>query len=383
MSSRRAFGKSRKLPSGRIQASYVGPDGIRYNAPSTFRAQIDADRWLFQRQDEIAAGTWNRPEVATKATAITFAAYAEKWLERTTMAPLTRKARRGLLKNYLLPTFGDRPLRAIRRSEVRDWFWALDRNRTPSVPRNTYILLHTIFEAAIDEELVDSNPVRVKGAAAYETAKQVEPATPEELAALIEEMPHKWRLLVALGAWCALRFGEITALTRADIDVTNGVVKVRRGVVHPGGPAHVGKTKTRAGVRDVSIPPHVMPLVLDHLNTYVTGRDGLLFPNTLGGYLQSTNFYGIKPYVDKSGKARPGSGYNRARYAIGRPDLNFHALRHTGATMAAQNGATVKELMARLGHSSEKVAMHYQHASAERDRALAKRMSEQLKRDSA
>ncbi|MGN8750993.1 tyrosine-type recombinase/integrase, partial [Oscillospiraceae bacterium HCP3S3_D12] len=58
------------------------------------------------------------------------------------------------------------------------------------------------------------------------------------------------------------------------------------------------------------------------------------------------------------------------------PDMSVHDLRKTGATLAAQSGATVRELMARLGHTTPRMAMLYQVASDDRDRAVAERMGE-------
>jgi integrase len=51
--------------------------------------------------------------------------------------------------------------------------------------------------------------------------------------------------------------------------------------------------------------------------------------------------------------------------------LHLHDLRHTGSTWSAQSGATLKELMARIGHSSTRAAMIYQHATRDRDHAIA------------
>jgi integrase len=68
--------------------------------------------------------------------------------------------------------------------------------------------------------------------------------------------------------------------------------------------------------------------------------------------------------------------YYPARAAAGRPDLRFHDLRHTGAVLAASTGATLAELMGRLGHSTAGAAMRYQHASADRDKIIAERLSE-------
>jgi integrase len=54
------------------------------------------------------------------------------------------------------------------------------------------------------------------------------------------------------------------------------------------------------------------------------------------------------------------------------PELHFHDLRHTGGTLSAATGATLKELMARLGHSSVRAAVIYQHATRDGDQAIAK-----------
>lgn len=66
------------------------------------------------------------------------------------------------------------------------------------------------------------------------------------------------------------------------------------------------------------------------------------------------------------------SVWTKARAAAGMPELHFHDLRHTGGTLSAASGATLKELMARLGHSSVRAAMIYQHATRDRDQAIAK-----------
>ncbi|MEI2718302.1 MAG: tyrosine-type recombinase/integrase [Candidatus Nanopelagicales bacterium] len=64
-----------------------------------------------------------------------------------------------------------------------------------------------------------------------------------------------------------------------------------------------------------------------------------------------------------------------AREKAGRPDLRFHDLRHTSATLAAATGATLAELMSRMGHSTPGAAMRYQHVAADRDRAIAEALS--------
>ena len=125
--------------------------------------------------------------------------------------------------------------------------------------------------------------------------------------------------------------------------------------------------KTEAGKRDVNIPPHLMPAVHDHLIEHTAPRpDALLFPAVHGGHLNPATLR---------------RAYHPAREAAGRPDLRFHDLRHTGAVLAAATGATLAELMARLGHSTVSAAMRYQHAAADRDKAIAAALSGLAGRD--
>ncbi len=179
---------------------------------------------------------------------------------------------------------------------------------------------------------------------------------------ITQAMPDKLRLAVQLGAWCALRYGEVFELRRKDLDLEAGVVHVRRAVVWTRGLVTTDRPKTSAGIRDVTIPPHVMPMVTHHLERYVArSQDALLFPDGEGHNRRPSTF------------ARP---WHAARAAAGRDDLKFHHLRHTGAVLAAQSGATLADLMGRLGHTTPAMAMIYQHTAADRDRLIADRLSQ-------
>ncbi len=67
--------------------------------------------------------------------------------------------------------------------------------------------------------------------------------------------------------------------------------------------------------------------------------------------------------------------WRRATRAAGVSPYHFHDLRHLAATVAAVSGATTRELMRRMGHSSLRAALIYQHAAEDRDRAIAEAMS--------
>ncbi|MDP9846900.1 integrase [Streptosporangium lutulentum] len=75
--------------------------------------------------------------------------------------------------------------------------------------------------------------------------------------------------------------------------------------------------------------------------------------------------------------------WHRTRTAVGLPSLHFHDLRHIGNTLAASSGASLKELMSRMGHSSTRAALIYQHASQDRDKAIARVLGQAFKKAQA
>jgi integrase len=363
------FGSVRKLPSGRFQARYDGPNGRTHNAPITFTSKTDADAWLATMRADIVRDAWLP---APKGKSLTFAEYATGWLDNRTLRPRTISHYRLILDSHLLPIFGPVPLKAITADLVARWHSGMG-TRTPTMRAHAYGLLRTILTGAVQDRHIDYNPAHIRGAGNSVRVHKPRPATLDELTALTEAMPERHRLMVVLAAWCALRYGEVTELRRGDIDVRGEVIRVRRAVVQVDGKMTIGLPKSVAGIRDVAIPPHLMPMVRDHLATFISGGwDGLLFPAADGvSNLTPATFHGKKP-TQRNPK---GYGFYYAREVAGRPDLRFHDLRHTGAVLAASTGATLAELMGRLGHSSPGAAMRYQHAAAGRDRAVAVALS--------
>lgn len=372
---RRAFGQLRVLASGKHHARYRIPGTRRYaNAPTTFDTHAKAEAWLATIQADMERGAWLAPTAK-----LTFGEYAGPWLagrriKGNPIKPRTRAEYQRLLDDVILPAFGHMQLKTITPAAVREWHARLPAS-TPTSNARAYSLLRTICRSAMNDDLISANPCRIVGAGEAPRASKTEPATPEELAAIVAALPQRYRLMVLLAAWCALRFGELTELRGRDIDTKAGIVRVRRAVVWvrdledvqycdcSGTKDHVvGPPKSQAGIRDVAVPPHLLPMVREHILAVGAGRDGLLFPAAKhpNAHMRPATLYKV---------------YYAARDAAGRPDLRFHDLRHTGATMAASTGATIAELMARLGHSTPSAAMRYQHATNKRDAAIANELS--------
>lgn len=362
---RATFGNVRKLPSGRFQARYTGPDGHEHRAPTTFLTRGDATTWLSLQQAAIIEHRWKPAPPPEKAKRPTFADYSEAWLAGRELKPRTR-AEYKRLRTALVDAFGDLRLDEITAAKVRDWHRSMDPT-TPTARAHHYALLRTILGTAVDDELIDVNPARIRGAGTSRSTTPIRPATVAELTTITNAIPDRYRLMVQLAAWCALRFGELTELRRRDLDLDANVIRVRRAVtwIKDGegiAKAIVGAPKSDAGVRDVTIPPHLVAMIETHLNQHAqAGADGLLFPNTDGHHLHHGSLYKV---------------YRPARKAAKREDLRWHDLRHTGATMAAQAGATTRELMDRLGHTTAGVAMRYQHVADGRQAEIARRLSE-------
>jgi len=352
---KRTFGTTNKLPSGRYRARYVGPDGERHSAPHTFDTKGDADTWLTLRRAEVLKDEWT----PATDTGLTFGRYASIWLADRDLKPRTRELYGNIAARHLA-RFDPVPLRQITPTMVARWH--ADLKTGPTAKAHAYSLLRTILNTAVTYDLVAANPCRVRGAGSSKRVHKVTPATLPEIAVLVSEMPAQYRVMVILASWCGLRYGELAALRRKDIDKAAATIHVRRGVVRVRGQMLEGSPKTAAGTRDVSIPPHLAPAVLDHLARHCApGRDGLLFPSATGGHLPTVTLYKF---------------FYRARTAAGRPDLRWHDLRHTGAVLAASTGATLAELMARLGHSTPAAALRYQHAAQGRDAVIAGRLSD-------
>lgn len=397
-SSRRSFGQITRLKSGRFQARYNDPDSrvtdsgvrVRYPAPHTFTSRVDAEAWLAAERRMISEGTWTPPparRAAQQTARLTMSSYAPHWLaERKVkgqpLADRTRDHYQDLLDRFILPTFGDLTLKDIYPELVAQWYDALAER--PTYQAHAYSLLRAIMRTAADptkhngRPLIPFNPCGISGGGSSGTKRRIRPASAEEVAAIVAALPERHRLMVLLADACALRFGEIAELRRHDVDTKNAVIHVRRGVVRSKSAGVIAKApKSDAGIRDVPIPPDILDVVIEHKQTHAgPGIDGLMFPGRSGGHLAPSAFYGK---VSKKRRGKPdtiGWGWYEARRLAGREDLRFHDLRHGALTEAARHGATLAELMALGGHSTNQAAMRYQQASSDRLAELARKRAE-------
>ncbi len=277
--------------------------------------------------------------------------FADHWLTgRTDLAERTRELYRYLLDKHVFPTLGTTTLVSLSPSDVRKWHQGIA-DAHPTTAAKAYRLLSTIMKTAVSDEMVARNPCQVKGAAS-EKAPERPVASMAEVQALADAMPENMRVAVLLASWCQLRRAELLGLRRRDVDTLHGTVSVVVTRTKTMAGAMVDKApKSDAGRRTVAVPSNILPALKDHLADHVaSGRDALVLA---GGYRSLR------------------TAWDNARNKVGRTDLRLHDLRHANFTWSAATGATVAELMHRAGHASPAAALRYQHATEDRDRALA------------
>lgn len=368
---RRSFGAIRQLPSGRYQCRYIGPDAVEYRAPRTFSTHDDAAAWCAAERRLIDLDVWTPPaereakKVASEST-VTVQQFAEKWLDHRAK-PLTPKTRAhyvSVLDAKIYPVLGDLDIRGVTKNVVAVWYAGLDHSKATATA-HAYQVLRALMNGAVEAGVVPENPCQIKDAGRTKTRRNLDLLSAAELTTVTELMPKRYRAAVLVAAWAGLRFGELTELRRRDLTNNGTVLRIRRAVTFiPEQGFIVGKPKSEEGVRDVTLPPHIVPILAEHVEQFAAaGRDGLIFTNTKGERVSQSAF--TKPFKD-------------ALKTIDRAEVRVHDLRHYGAVAAAQAGGTTRELMARLGHSTPEMSMRYQHAAAGRDAEIAERMSKMI-----
>ncbi len=324
----------------------------------TFKRRKDADAY----STTVEADRLRRVAIDPRRAQVTLETYARSYLAaRSDLAIRTADQYGWVLKRHILPVLGSRKLCDIDPSSVRAWFAPLAR-KYPTTAAKAYRLLSSIMRAAVADEVIMRNPCQVKGAAS-EHAPERPTASIAEVAALADVVPDHLKVAVLLAAWCQLRRGELLGLRRRDVDLLRGTltVELTRGP-RLGGAEIIKGPKTEAGRRTMAIPETVLPDLERHLDTYVgSGPDAPLLVGEMGRALLAKSLQ--KEWV-------------KARDAIGRPELRLHDLRRSGLTWSAATGATLAELMHRAGHKSPVAALRYQHATSDRDQAVAAALAE-------
>lgn len=364
---RRSSGGSVRKRGRRWQA-LIGVVGTgTYRSLGTFQTRAEAELVLAEAKAAQSRGSWVDPQAGT----MTVSEYVGDWIatNRKIRSPLTRDLYGSLLRNHITPQIGQVPLNKVTPKLVRDWHTERTEQASATTAAKAYRLLRAAYNTAVGDELVVRNPCRVE-AGGQEHSEERPVATVPQVFALAHAMPDRLKVLPLIAMFGSLRFGECAGLQRRDVDPLGSKVHIRRQIQRLADGTITELPPKQSSARTVALPPQVMQTLVDHLDHHVaTEAEALVFTTSSGGPMHrrhlSEKWRTACEVVRKSDRSLPDG-------------LRFHDLRGTGATLATAQGASLVEVMARLGHSTTAAAMRYQHATADRDEAIAHLMGQAI-----
>ncbi|SIC06120.1 tyrosine-type recombinase/integrase [Mycobacteroides abscessus] len=267
-----------------------------------------------------------------------------RWL--ASRQDFSAKVRRGYEDCWRIsvqPMFGPWPLAKVDRHSIQEWVNAMTVG--PRTRRWRHSVLRMTLQYAVEQDWLVKNPSTATTFPpmpahdhTYLTADEV-----ERLAALCGPQGD----IVLILAYTGLRWGELTGLRVADINLTTRRLQVRRSITQVGGKLILGATKSRAGVRTVPIPTLIEPLLTRRVRGKAPNAAAITSPR--GALLSRENWV-------RSVR------WNEQRKRLGKPQLRIHDLRHTYASLSRFAGADLRLLQRTLGHASITVTAHtYAH----------------------
>jgi integrase len=314
-------------------ARWRTPDGQAVN--KVFKRKVDAENHLTAIEHSKLMGAYVDP----RAGRTTFKGYAESWRAVQIHRASTAAQAETHLRLHVYPRIGNRPLGAIRPSEVQTLVKSLSADLAPSTVEVVYAWVSTIFKAAVADRIITASPcVNVKLPVAHRS--QVIPLAPGVVGEIIEGIDERYRAVVVFGAGTGARISEALGLTVDRVDFLRRQVTIDRQLVGVEDDRPVfGPVKDRLNrARTIPLPESVVLALAAHLERYGPGPDGLVFTSSTDRPLRRSTFGGAwRRVCDPRGIAK-GDG--------------FHQLRHFYASTLIAAGESVKVVQIRLGHST-------------------------------
>ncbi|HXF74295.1 MAG TPA: tyrosine-type recombinase/integrase [Actinomycetota bacterium] len=320
----------------RFRVEWYTPEGAHRSR--TFPTRRAAEAFLHEIESAKLRGTYRDPAAGRQR----FGDYLERWLaEAVHLRPATRALYRRVADRHLIPGLGCRRLAELDRAACRSFLANLEAG--PATVEVVHRLLRRVLEDAVRDGILERNPAARLGLR-RPRPREARFLTPEEVAAIADEVPGRYRALVLLLAYGGLRIGEASALTIRRLDLPRRRVEVVESAAEVEGRWEVGETKTGKG-RVVVLPASVAEELARHVERYTDGRPtSLVFTSEDGGPLRRGNFRArvFAPACRRAGIS---------------PSPRVHDLRHTAVALAIRAGAHPKAIQELAGHSSIKVTL--------------------------
>jgi len=383
-----AEGTIYKRRDGRYEAALIvytseGPRRRR----SYHHTRADADKWLTKAKAERDGG------VALEGDNPTLSAYLQTWLSQSVagnVMPATHDNHESNIRLHIAPALGHLHLRELRPKHIQALY---SKKRDEGLAPRTRTYIHHTLNKALSQALrwgeISSNP-----AALVERPREAPTETEgsEEITTLTDAQAYqlfeaargdRFENLFVVAIRTGLREGELLGLKWEDLslDVDPAVLTLRRSLAEKkGGGTYFTPTKRKSGRRKLALLPEAgdaLRAQRDFVSSEIERMGeswedhGLVFPNTRGRPMNRHNLYRrhFKPLLRSAGL----------------PDITFHDLRHTFATIMLYEWETSPGIVAQmLGHGSIKVTMDfYSHVMPSTQEAEIRRISRLYKQGAA
>jgi integrase len=266
-----------------------------------------------------------------------------------------------------LSPIGEIPVQRLGSADVERWHLSL-KHLSTSAKRAAHGILQRALADAVRHRLVNRNAAKDQGPPPVGRTAEIAMLTTDQVDALLAKLDgDEWRTPVLVALYCGLRRGEQLALRWNRVDLDGARMQVVEALDEAGGKITVKSPKTKAGRRAISLPAIVVAALRDHHRQQLErclllgiGRpsdDTLVFPHPNGG-LDSPRAFSLR--------------WGRAAARLGVPEITWHSLRHSHASMLISAGLPITTVAARLGHANPSVTLTvYSRLFAKDDAAAA------------
>lgn len=338
-------------------AAYTDSEGRRRT--KGFDRRVDAERFVAQVVADVVRGQYVDPERGRRS----FGSFAKEWLAAQTFNPSTREQLDIRLRNHILPTWENIELRQIRPLGIQRWLLELNGYLAPNTVKVVFTNFSTILSAAVADDLIARNPAASRTVTKPpQVRRRVVPWTVEQVRAVIDAHPERYRALVAVGAGAGLRQGELLGLAVEDIDFDEGIIRVGRQVKIVASRLLFAPPKYRRPEdvpRIVPMSESLAAMLADHVRRFPPEPVVLPWLDPTSSRVSSANLI----FTSRERKAINKNYLNAqvwkpALRSVGmptaRPDGNgMHALRHFCASNWLEHGVSIKAVADYLGHRDE------------------------------
>jgi integrase len=337
----------------------------------SFTRKADAEAFRNTVEADKLRGTY----LDVDAGRVTFRDYADQWLAGRTFARTTYEATELRLRVHVLPVIGHLQLRQVKPSTIQGLLRTLELSDT--YRRVILANVSAIFGAAVDDDLISKNPCKAGSVTRPSVVRRrVVPWPAEQVSAMHDALPERYRLAVTLGSGLGLRQGEIFGLSPADFNFLAGTVEVQRQVRILGGNKLVFAPPKGRKTRTVPLPSSVAAEVNAHLTHFPPARVTL-------PWLTPENADRVTVPLMLTTRERSALNRNYFNSSLWRPaqkranleptrDNGCHALRHWYASVLLDAGESIRAVSEYLGHSDPGFTLrtytHLMPSSAERTR---------------